>query len=65
MDLVKVELDSDSESQSKTACTEAQQTDLKQENLPAPFTFVAVREVVSSVDTFHLRFCKQIICDFM
>jgi hypothetical protein len=65
MDLVKVELDSDNESQSETSCTEAQQTDLKQEKLPAPFTFVAVREMVSSEETiFNLRFCKQIICDF-
>jgi hypothetical protein len=50
MDLVKVELDSDSESQPETSSTEAQQTDLKREELPAPFTFVGVTEVVSAED---------------
>jgi hypothetical protein len=50
MDLVKVEMDSDSESQPEDSSTEAQETDLKQERLPAPFTFVAVTEVVSADD---------------
>jgi hypothetical protein len=48
MDLVKVELDSDNESLSENSCSEAQRIGLKQEKLPAPFTFVAVKEVVSS-----------------
>lgn len=50
MDLVKVELDSDHESQPETSFTKAQQADLKQENHHAPFVFVAVTEVVSAGD---------------
>jgi hypothetical protein len=66
MDLVKVELDSDSESQPETSSNEAQQTDLKQEKLLAPFTFVAVTEVVSADDiTFCFRICRQICCGFL
>jgi hypothetical protein len=66
MDFVKVELDSDSESQPETSSTEAQQTDLKQEKPPAPFTFVAVTEVVSAdVVTFCFRICNQIACGFL
>jgi hypothetical protein len=66
MDLVKVELDSDSESQPETSSTEARQADLKQERLPAPFTFVAVTEVVSADDiTFCFSICKWIACDFL
>jgi hypothetical protein len=66
MDLVKVELDSDSESQPETSSTEAQQTDLKQEKFPAPFTFVAVTEVVSADDvTFCFRICNRIACGLL
>jgi hypothetical protein len=54
MDLVKVELDSDNDSQPETLGTETQHIDLKQEKLPSPFTFVAVREVVSVDTTFSL-----------
>ena len=54
MDLVKVELDSDNESQPETSCTKVQQADLKQENHHAPFVFVAVTEVVSVDDKLSL-----------
>jgi len=62
MDLVKVELDSDNESQPETSCTKAQQADLKQENHHAPFVFVAVTEVVS-VDgtTFIVLFFSTVV----
>lgn len=59
MDLVKVELDSDNESQPETSCIKAQQADLKQEDQHAPFVFVAVTEVVSVDDTtFCCTLCK-------
>jgi hypothetical protein len=59
MDLVKVELDSDSDSQPEMSPTEAQQNDLKQERIPAPFAFVAVTEIVSTYDiTFCCRSCN-------
>jgi len=62
MDLVKVELDSDSESQPETSCTKAQQADLKQENHHAPFVFVAVTEVVSVDDTtFIVHFSSRVV----
>jgi hypothetical protein len=61
MDLVKVELDSDNESQPETSCTKVQQADLKQEN-HAPFVFVEVTEVVS-VDgtTFIVHFFTTVV----
>ena len=62
MDLVKVELDSDNESQPETSCTKAQQGDLKQENHHAPFMFVAVTEVVSVDDTtFIVHFFSGLV----
>jgi hypothetical protein len=62
MDLVKVELDSDNESQPETSCTKAQQADLKQENHHAPFVFVAVTEVVSVDDTtFIISFVSRLL----
>jgi hypothetical protein len=62
MDLVKVELDSDNESQPETSCTKAQQADLKQENHHAPFVFVAVTEVVSADDaTFIVHFFSRVV----
>jgi hypothetical protein len=65
MDLVKVELDSDSESQPEMSPTEEQQTDLKQEKVPAPFAFVAVTEMVSTYDmVFCSRTYNWLGCDF-
>jgi hypothetical protein len=62
MELVKVELDSDNESQPEISCTKAQQADLKQENHDAPFVFVAVTEVVSVDDTtFIVQFFSRVV----